>query len=145
MREGCGVTAQWSVNGWAEDGNSDFDYAALQLNCRLSVGYFGMITQPGSYDGRWFSIYGYPTIKRPLYSMWWHHERVSDTKPHTVEYAIDTSPGQSGAPVFQPLGHAYSAIAIHTTGSARVGGHNSGAKITPPRLENFASWRTPTP
>ena len=134
----------YSVRGWAEDGDEEFDYGAIVLADPLGdrTGWFAF----GAYSDAELAtltanISGYPGEK-PAGTQWYHGRRVDSTSNRKVFYATDTTGGQSGSAVYRIKGGQRSAFAVHTYGGARV---NSGTRITRPAFDNLTAWKAAHP
>lgn len=138
----CGHTTAYSVNGWTQDANPEFDYGALALDCSVgqTVGWFGLRWQDASFDGQSATVTGYPGEKSPSYSQWTHTNTIQESQTRRLYYDIDTTGGQSGSAVYQPGCEGFCGVAVHAYG-AGGNGLNSGARITQAAYDNFESWR----
>jgi V8-like Glu-specific endopeptidase len=71
---------------------------------------------------------------------------VSSTFTYTFRYAVDTSIGQSGSPVYKYSStHGYQVVGIHTYGAKFLGSivfqNNFATRITSNLFDFFASFR----
>lgn len=135
----CGWTTVYSVLGWTRDRNSNYDYAALKLNCSIgnTTGWLGLHWQSATLTGTSVRISGYPGEKTPYYSLWTMAGPIKSSSTYRYTYTIDTSGGQSGAPIYRGGCGTYCAEGIHTNG----GSVNSGTRITQSVFNNLSSWR----
>ncbi|MCA9941419.1 MAG: trypsin-like serine protease, partial [Anaerolineales bacterium] len=111
----------FSVTGWTQNGNWDYDYGAIQLNSALgdTVGWFGFRWQSSNTFSGSYTVTGYPGDK-PYGTMWTMSDNpgIRGVNTYHLFYQIDTYGGQSGSPVY----HNYSAscnpcsVAIHSYG-----------------------------
>lgn len=141
----CTAKSLHSVTGWTANGNHEFDYGTIKLNCRLgdTVGWFGYWWQSASLNGQVTRVCGYPGDK-PLEQ--WCGDRdegatatVVNSTTEKVYYRNDTVGGHSGAPVFQTRsGCGECSMAFHGYG----GNPNSGKRITQATFNNMQYWTT---
>lgn len=132
----------WSVNGWTNQGNSEYDYGAIILADKIgnSIGYFGFRYDPDSVIKDKIIINsGYPADKNgTLVDTQWHMkgkiDRLSERK---IYYMLDTYGGNSGSPVWLD-DQIYQSICIHAYG----GCSNSGTRINSEAFANLMKWRT---
>jgi glutamyl endopeptidase len=128
----------WTVVGWAQNTNAEFDYGAIVLDQPLgaTTGWFGF----GSWsdlDGVVGNISGYPGDK-PSGTQWYAGRRIDSTSSRKVYYDIDTAGGQSGSGVYRFWNGGRYGIAVHTYGGATV---NSGTRINSAVFNNIKSWK----
>lgn len=130
----------FSVAGWVNSGNGNYDYGAIQLKKPLgdTVGWFGFRWTSASLQDTWARISGYPGDKP--FGTQWRHQGYVNNGTYRLFYSIDTFNGQSGAPVYQlnypncgPCG-----IAIHTGGTTSG---NWGTRIRQPVFNNLLYWK----
>jgi hypothetical protein len=123
---GSGVSSYVSDYwGYDTDRVSAWDMAVLRLYTPLGVnyGYFGTKDyHPSWQGGNYWTLAGYPGAiagaARPSRQMWWPVlDDDSDGAAEEVEYEADSSPGNSGGPVFGFWSGAPYAIAAHSGGS----------------------------
>lgn len=134
-------TEFWTVQGWVEAGNENFDYGAIIVPTPLgeTVGTFGFAVLPDDeLDGIVLNIAGYPGDKDPG-TLWFDSHLVARTGPTKVHYDIDTAGGQSGAAVYViDAERRRTAVAVHAYGGATT---NSGTRISPPVFRNLTDWK----
>ncbi|WP_141553333.1 trypsin-like serine peptidase [Bacillus cereus] len=136
-------TKLYSVSGWTDDGDSEFDYGAIKLNGSPGdyTGWLGYrTTNVESPKGLLAVVPGYPCDKvgNEKYTMWTDYGPIEGTSPRILTYRMDTYGCQSGAPVY----HDYSRtgvtiIATHTVGS---NSWNSGNRVTDDVFNNLKKW-----
>ncbi|KYZ65153.1 trypsin-like serine peptidase [Bacillus sp. GZT] len=136
-------TKLYSVSGWTDDGDSEFDYGAIKLNGSPGdyTGWLGYrTTNVESPKGLLAVVPGYPCDKvgNEKYTMWTDYGPIEGTSPRMLTYRMDTYGCQSGAPVY----HDYSRtgvtiIATHTVGS---NSWNSGNRVTDDVFNNLKKW-----
>jgi glutamyl endopeptidase len=129
-----------TVNGWAQNGDPNFDYGAIILPTNLgnTVGWLGF----GVYSDADLlqtvgNISGYPGDK-PAGTQWYASRRIASVTSHKVYYDIDTAGGQSGSAVYRIKNGGRYAFAIHAYGGTTV---NSGTRINTPVYNNILAWR----
>lgn len=152
---GCTVKTTYSVAGWVSNGDQNYDYGALKLNCNIgnNTGWYGYWWQSASLKGTSTLVQGYPGEKP--FGEQWRGDNVSRTVQENnstkVWYNNDTTGGMSGSPVFQnrPAGSSFCvgvcAFTFHAYG---IGGssypsnkYNSGTRITEARFNNLQAWK----
>lgn len=128
----------WTVVGWANNGNQDYDYGAIVLGQPIgnATGWFGF--------GNWSNlnnvggnISGYPGDK-PAGTQWYAARRIDSATSRKVFYDIDTAGGQSGSAVYRFWQGGRYGIAIHAYGGATV---NSGTRINSAVFNNIKAWK----
>lgn len=130
-----------TVRGWIQDLDRQFDYAAITLppgRDLEEVGHFGFaVYDEASLLGAYLNVAGYPTDK-PLGTLWWAARKAKRVKRGAIYYDIDTTGGQSGAPVWRLDAQGRRlVVGIHTNG-ARTG--NSATRITEDVFANLKRW-----
>ena len=141
----CNARQLYSVAGWTRDGDKNYDYGAIKLDCDIGnrVGWLGMYWTTGNLVGTQTIISGYPGDK-PL-TQWQSIDQVRVAHPLKVFYFNDTVGGMSGSPVYhQNATYGTAAFAVHTNGThngAPWNTHNAGTRITKERFENLIAWR----
>lgn len=133
-------TSFFSVRGWTENGDNEYDYGAIVLDENLGnrTGWFGFGTY-GDADLRQTTanISGYPGDK-PSGTQWYAARRVDSVGPRKVFYDVDTAGGQSGSAVYRIKDGSRYGIAVHAYGGAVV---NSGTRINRAVFDNMKSWK----
>ncbi|WP_018655006.1 trypsin-like serine peptidase [Actinomadura flavalba] len=137
----CGWTNAYSVNGWINSQDPEYDYGAIKLNCTVgnATGWIGLRWQSASYNGTTVNISGYPGDK-PANTLWQMNGTVASTSTRQLFYSIDTFGGQSGSAVRIPGCGAYCAVAVHSYGLYGGSPYNRGTRITEPAFNNFTTW-----
>jgi glutamyl endopeptidase len=142
----CLATQLLSVTGWTQDGNREYDYGAIRLDCTAgnSTGWWGFWWQGATLTGTATTVSGYP-CDRTFGEQWRHAGKtVVTTQDRRIFYENDTAPCQSGSPVYQnrASGSAFCAgwctMGIHTTGGTTA---NGGTRITESVFNNLIAWR----
>ena len=129
-----------TVNGWASNGDPEYDYGAIILPTDLGAqtGWFGF----GAYTdatlvGSSVNISGYPGDK-PSGTQWYHWNTVTSVGPRKVFYQVDTFGGQSGSAVYRVDNGGRYGVAVHAYGGSAS---NSGTRITQQVFDNFVAWK----
>lgn len=137
----CTARQLFSVLGWTNSSNEEFDYGAIKLNCNIgnTVGWFGMTTAtPTNFPS---IIGGYPGDK-PL-TQWTSSDRVRALSTRQAFYLNDTFGGQSGSAVWYDGNGPYM-YAIHAYGTHGAGNHavyNHGTRLVAAVFNNLVAWR----
>ena len=135
------VTADrfYSVKGWAESGNENFDYGAIVIPTDVGqqLGWFGLgVYADADLTGSIGNITGYPG-DQPEGTQWYDTHRIASVTPSKVYYDIDTMGGQSGSAVYRIVDGKQVGIAVHAYGGAT---HNSGTRVSTPVYTNLTEW-----
>jgi V8-like Glu-specific endopeptidase len=137
------ISTYRSTVGWTRDKKSGYDYGALLLPAAsplgATVGWFGYEAR-GDADlrGMTVNVAGYPGDKGGS-TMWWMADAIGNVRPLSINYALDTYGGQSGAPAFMYLpDRGRIGVGVHTYG-APTG--NSATRITNAVLRNVNAWK----
>lgn len=128
----------WTVTGWANSGDPNYDYGAIVLSESLGrqTGWLGYGNW-SNLDGVGANISGYPGDK-PAGTQWYAARTVDSVATRKVFYDIDTAGGQSGSAVYRFWNGGRYGIAIHAYGGTRV---NSGTRINAAVFNNIKSWK----
>jgi VWFA-related protein len=135
--------------GWVATGKIQYDYGATFFDQPFS----GLSTfMPLAFDvkpavGAEVRVAGYPGSVRgtATQSQWLDADKVVSVLGRLLRYKVDTSPGNSGSPVWQVLpGGQVRAIAVHSTGDLTNSG-NSAARLVAENFELIAEWLAWTP
>jgi glutamyl endopeptidase len=130
----------WSVKGWADSGDENYDYGAIILPTPLgtTVGTFGMAVLPDAeLKGSIANVTGYPGDK-PSGTLWHDSKGIAAVSATKVHYDIDTAGGQSGAAVYVIRDRKRYGVAVHAYGGAVT---NSGTRISGPVFRNLKAWK----
>ena len=136
----CGARRLHSVIGWTQNRDSNYDYAAIKLNCTIgnTVGWYGMRWTTASLNGVLSRNNGYSGDKGG--ELWASFGTVQASFARRLHYTNDTVGGNSGGPVYDYVnGAGPYGIAVHTNGTAD-GVTNSGTRIVEPVFNNFVAW-----
>ena len=134
-------TKFYSVRGWTENGNPEYDYGAIVLDEKLGsrTGWFGFgLYGDDDLKQTTANISGYPGDK-PSGTQWYAARRVDSVGPRKVFYDVDTAGGQSGSAVYRIKDGSRYGIAVHAYGGAVV---NSGTRINRAVFDNMKAWKT---
>jgi glutamyl endopeptidase len=140
-------TARWlaTVVGWAVNGDDQYDYGVIKLNCTIgnATGWYGFFWQSASLTGLPTIINGYPGDK-PL-TQWQSRDRVTVTQARRVFYQNDTIGGMSGSAVYYNRpGCGICSMAVHAYGTYNgppFSTNNHGTRITQAVFNNLLAWR----
>lgn len=151
----CSVRTLHSVAGWTTDGNEEFDYGALKLNCTVgnTTGWFGYWWQSASLAGASTLINGYPGDKP--FGEQWRGDSVARTvavsQANQLFYSNDTVGGMSGSPIYhnRAVGSSFCSgfcsMGIHAYGFPHGAyphnTYNHGTRITEARFNNLQAWK----
>jgi glutamyl endopeptidase len=130
----------WSVKGWTDSGDENYDYGAIIIPTELgnTVGTMGFAAyDDGELTGATANVTGYPGDKDSG-TMWYDTKRIAALSPTKVHYDIDTAGGQSGASLYIVKNGQRIAIAVHAYGGAVT---NSGTRISPLVFQNLTNWK----
>lgn len=133
------ATEFYSVRGWAENGDENYDYGAIVIPKDLgnTTGFFGIgVYTDDDLKETIANISGYPSDKDPG-TQWYDKNKVASVSASKVYYDIDTVGGQSGSAVYRIINGKQYGVAIHAYGGAT---HNSGTRITNPVYTNLTDW-----
>lgn len=137
-----GITATefWSVKGWGDNGQENYDYGAIILPAPFpdELGFYGFgVFEDQQLLASTANIAGYPGDK-PKGTQWYDFRQVASVNPDKVFYAADTAGGQSGACVYVVVDGQRTGIAIHTYGGNTA---NSGTRISSQVFANLEAWK----
>lgn len=137
-----GITATefWSVKGWGDNGQENYDYGAIILPAAFpdELGFYGFgVFEDQQLLASTANIAGYPGDK-PKGTQWYDFRQVASVNPDKVFYAADTAGGQSGACVYVVVDGQRTGIAIHTYGGNTA---NSGTRISSQVFANLEAWK----
>ena len=157
--------AQFTHDNWKSSFSPKFDVAVIKLNKPLgkNTGWFGLASLPReNLMEAWAHVTGYPgemKEERPkgaladsapqIASQLWHHAAPVDSIDNgRMFYKTDTTPGQSGAPIYVlPEAGQYATptvVGVHAYGTrstpGSVGLANSGVWIDPDIFAKIRGW-----
>jgi len=137
----CTARALYSVAGWTNSANEEYDYGAIKLTCTIgnTVGWFGMTTTtPTLFPSL---VGGYPGDK-PL-TQWQGSDRVRAVSTRQAFYLNDTFGGMSGSAVWHDANGPYM-FGIHAYGTHGAGNHaiyNHGVRLVTAIFNNLVAWK----
>jgi glutamyl endopeptidase len=150
---------------WVTDFGIATDVAAIHLAqpIGLKVGWFGAaMRSQDELRGAWAHVSGYPGEKleatdpetgQPIApvqaaQLWHHSAPIINVQNDRIFYAADTTPGQSGAPIYvvdPAVSPTPVIVGVHAYGKAStpvaIGNANSGAWINAELFDLIAQWR----
>jgi V8-like Glu-specific endopeptidase len=141
-----------SLTGWVNNSDPDYNCGAILLPADQrygdTLGWFGYTVREDEYlRGLTLNLSGYPadggrTGQQDTH--WFHSGPVKEVLEKQISYEIDTSEGQSGAPVWEMTGNGERyGVAIHneTVGTSI----NHGVRITQDLSDNIGLWISQAP
>jgi glutamyl endopeptidase len=151
---GCEVESAWGPSQYSVDGAAAFDFAVLNLapDCAAlgtQTGTFGLFTRAGSMARVKANVQGYPGDMEPRGTTRWFgtqkraHGKIFRSQRRLVFYPMDTTGGQSGAPVWRARANGdcvgVCAMAVHAYGTDPQStgvwhDNNAGIRLTPFRI-----------
>ncbi|MDH3683629.1 MAG: endopeptidase [Acidimicrobiia bacterium] len=133
-------TTFYTVKGWSEQGDPEWDYGAIALDEPLGnqTGWFGFgVYRDSDLRDTVANISGYPS-DQATGTQWYAARKIDSVGPRKVSYDIDTAGGQSGAAVYRIKNGSRYGVAVHAYGGARV---NSGTRINKAVFDNISKWK----
>jgi glutamyl endopeptidase len=136
-------TRFYSVRGWTENADDEYDYGAIVLETPLGerTGALGL----GAYSDDTLTsvtgnLSGYPGDRGNGTEQWYMARRITSVSARKVFYDIDTAGGQSGSAVYRISDGQRHAFGIHAYG---VGSSpfNSATRINRPVFDNLQAWK----
>jgi glutamyl endopeptidase len=139
-----------TVDKWKNEQNPDFDMAAIHLDKATGeqLGWFavGALTDD-ELTGYMVNISGYPAEPGGGVQQWWSKNRIRQVRPRRIFYDVDTSGGQSGAPVYvyENENSPPIVVGIHAYGIGGTPGDiplrvNSAPRIIPEVVAQIQKW-----
>lgn len=115
---------------FANNGDSNYDWCVVTMQTNLGdmTGWFGKYYTSGSLNNTSVSVSGYPDDSAHWYSQYKATGSITGTTPYLIHHNVDTTGGQSGAPIYKANGQA---IGIHTHGVGSSS-YNKGVRFTKP-------------
>jgi glutamyl endopeptidase len=107
-----------------EDSNYDWGMLRFSTNVGQTTGYLGAEWTSNSQVGINVTVKGYPGEKNS--QMWTSNGKITGSGSSKTNYSIDTTGGQSGAPVYRYIEGSYRSLAIHTNSYSS---YNQGERI----------------
>lgn len=137
---GLTATEFWSVKGWGDSGQENYDYGAIILPASFpdDLGFYGFgVFEDQQLLASTANIAGYPGDK-PKGTQWYDNRQIASVNPDKIFYAADTAGGQSGACVYVVVDGKRTGVAIHTYGGNTA---NSGTRISSQVFANLEAWK----
>lgn len=129
------------------------DIAAIRLPQPVGeqVGWFGVgVFADAALDRRMINIAGYPSVVTDVAvdrckELWFEVNSIAVVEPERLFYGLDTSAGQSGAPVMlwpSPLvgGGPPMVVGVHARGFEGTGKLNSATRIDASKIDLLGGW-----
>jgi glutamyl endopeptidase len=145
----CGTSNMSTYTKWANDGNEQYDIAAIKLDCTVgyTTGWLGVVkNQPVGTPAR---IHGYPGDKYQG-TQWGSADKIkarSASPYRQIFYSIDTAGGQSGSGVWADYTtgactgpNVYGVHAYRTHGSGNHALYNHGTNINSGVYSTVYNW-----
>lgn len=139
-----------TLNAWVETQDADFDIAAIHLETPVfgASDVFAIEALPDAeLRDTLVNVSGYPANPGGGQELWWARNRIREVTTRRIFYDIDTSGGQSGAPVFrlEQEGARPSVVGIHAYGEGGTPASipmrvNSAPRIIPEVVEQIQKW-----
>ncbi|MEI8000831.1 MAG: trypsin-like serine protease [Actinomycetes bacterium] len=144
----CGVRVEYTVKGWFFFRNPDYDYGALKLDCSIGnvVGWYGFFWSNHTLTSAPATIQGYPTDKVGALAntQWTASGKLTFADTRRLYFTISTSVGQTGGPIWTPLGAPFVSVAgpyiMGINAYQQYGSTNSGTRIAEPVFNNVVNW-----
>lgn len=138
-----------SLDRWIEAADADFDIGAIHLDQPLGdqVGWFGVASLPDEELKDFLvNVSGYPGDRGGT-QQWWAMNRVRAVSPRRIFYDVDTTGGQSGAPVyvFENASAPPLVVGIHAYGTGGTPSGiamevNSAPRMIPEVVDQVRRW-----
>ncbi len=140
----CPVIDGVVPQAWIDQRNIEYDYGVYHLGCTIGekTGTLGFKMTTGDISQRPVQVTGYPNDK-PGRTMWSGQGKVTSSSAKGLHYDADMWPGQSGAPVWDPMDKscAFCVVAINSSAFAAPA-KNFGARIDREAFEFLQAERT---
>lgn len=141
---GTSISCNVATNtGYIHRPNSAQDYAAIFFsNPVAGLGTFMPLVFPFTpkLDSKLFMA-GYPGLPQQVFSenMWESSGEVVAVSDRLLQYTVDTSAGQSGSPLFRPVGFVFDHATIGMHAFGRLEG-NGGPRFVPANEALIFNW-----
>jgi len=138
-----------TLQPWFDSQDPDFDIGAISLDTNLGnqVGFFPAEARPaGELQEHLAHISGYPRNPGHGVAQFHHRNRITSLTDRRLFYDVDTSEGQSGAPVWvlDVDGGSPIVVGVHTYGDERtppaLQPANSATLVNPAILAQIRAW-----
>lgn len=131
----CAGTTSYTSEGWEVNGDEEYDYGAVKLNCDVGdrTGLYGLSWPSGTIAGTQVTVTGYPTDKtNPSGAMWTANGPIIWDNQRQAFHRISTYGGQSGSPVFaKGCTDSCQAVAIQARGAGGAHPRTNAATGSP--------------
>lgn len=138
-----------TLQPWIDSADPNFDIGAISLDTSLGnqVGFFSAAARPASQlQTRLAHISGYPENPGSGVEQFHHRNRITSIASQRLFYDVDTSEGQSGAPVWvlDVDGGPPIVVGVHTYGNEKTPPDlqpaNSATLVNPAILAQIKAW-----
>lgn len=128
----CAATRKWVGVEYINSGDTNADWGLMKLSCQAGSTYgffsmYGSSTPSSEFIGDTIEVPGYPGGSFGVGAIYTDFDVIVDTYQSKFLHGVDTSGGQSGAPM---LPTSFRTIGIHTTGTG-FHAFNSGTQLHP--------------
>lgn len=133
------IDTMWISNEWMNNADVNWDLGIIRLTEAPDVGAFGFAVRSDSQlINKTVRVTGYPLEKTGTENdtQWTHSGSVGSVSTYRVFYAVDTTGGNSGSPVYDSGNYA---VAVHTT--AYDSNYNGGTRITQAHYDFMVTFR----
>ena len=134
---------------WRDSGDIEFDIAAMKLPSSVGneLGFFAAaVRQPADLRAHLAHISGYPQVPGNGLQQFHHRQSVTEVLSRRLFYTVDTSEGQSGAPVWivDVDGGPPLVVGVHAHGNEdtplNLRPANSATLVNPEILQQIQAW-----
>jgi glutamyl endopeptidase len=126
---------------WKNDGADDCDYGAIVLPDESLGNAVGSLELQALDDaaltGETVTIAGYPWDLGRSRQMYQHTDVIESVGARTLYYEVDTTAGDSGAPVMVERDGKVVVVGVHSGGDLRT---NVGVRVVPDLLDEVKEW-----
>lgn len=117
----------WYISDEYKKGNKAYDWcvAVLQKPIGQQTGWFGKVSYQGDMPSIQVTVSGYPGEDSKRGYQYRASGKITSSTDYQFNYALDTSPGQSGSPVYNDKNQV---VGVHTYGGTNP--NNTGNRLT---------------
>lgn len=143
----CVIAKGWNSASDGTEPAAEFDYGAIHLSSGIGsmTGWLNLgLFKPEDFSQMKIAIVGYPgktgTHPKPHGTMWGQFgrfEAIASSSDPMLTYTIDTTPGQSGAPVLTTFQKKPYVVAIH---KGTYGAHNRAVRVSQSVFQEISGW-----
>ncbi|TYV67281.1 trypsin-like serine protease [Listeria monocytogenes] len=132
------ATQLYTDTKYVQNENSNYDWGMLRFGTNVGnkTGYLGAEWTSSSQVGINVTVRGYPGEKKD--QLWTSNGNITGSGSSKTNYSIDTTGGQSGAPVYRYTSGNYRSLAIHTNSYSS---YNQGERIDKSLFEIITNAR----